>query len=203
MVSSNKGMMISWREQQMGMVMSSLIIFINLQSCDSGCYFSCLEVVSSCRTSVDFVLFDALCNTSSVPPFAFFTLTVSFLLLSLWFFCSGWRRWWWRREVLLLEWKLPPLCFIVFVSVLGSFAFPGSVSHHSFLLTPCIFVFSFVPPCSPFIFFLFVPPCFLFLSSSLLPLFPSCTVFALFLLFDPPPYSFFFLFCFYLKKPSL
>ena len=89
MVSSNKGMMISWREQQMGMVMSSLIIFINLQSSDSGYYFSCLEVVSSCRTSVDFVLFDALCNTSSVPPFAFFTLTVSFLLLSLWFFCSG------------------------------------------------------------------------------------------------------------------
>jgi hypothetical protein len=37
----------------------------------------------------------------------------------------------------------------------------------------------------------------LFLSSSLLPLFPSCTVFALFLLFYPPPYSFFF--CF-LKK---
>jgi hypothetical protein len=66
----------------MGMVMSSLIIFINLQSSDSGCYFSCLEVASFCRTSVDFVLFDALCNTSSVPP-------VSFLLLSLWFFCSG------------------------------------------------------------------------------------------------------------------
>ncbi|KAI5570230.1 hypothetical protein BDE02_11G013300 [Populus trichocarpa] len=43
MVSSNKGMMISWREQQMGMVMSSLIIFINLQSSDSGYYFSCLE----------------------------------------------------------------------------------------------------------------------------------------------------------------
>jgi len=63
----------------MGMVMSSLIILINLQSSDSGCYFSCLEVLSSCRTSVDFVLFDALCNTSSVPPFAFFTLTVSFL----------------------------------------------------------------------------------------------------------------------------
>jgi hypothetical protein len=102
--------------------------------------------------------------------------------------------------VLLLEWKLPPLCFIVFVSVLGSFAFPGSVSHHSFLLTPCIFVFSFVPPCSPFIFFLFVPPCFLFLSSSLLPLFPSCTVFALFLLFDPPPYSFFFFVLFLFKK---
>jgi hypothetical protein len=60
MVSSNKGMMISWREQKMGMVMSTLIIFINLQSPDSGCYFSCLEVVSSCRTSVDFVLFDAL-----------------------------------------------------------------------------------------------------------------------------------------------
>ncbi|KAJ6978683.1 hypothetical protein NC653_026972 [Populus alba x Populus x berolinensis] len=48
MVSSNKGIMISWREHQMGMVMSSLIIFINLQSS---------EVVSSCRTSVDFVLF--------------------------------------------------------------------------------------------------------------------------------------------------
>ena len=72
-----------------GLVPVVLIIFINLQSSDSGCYFSCLEVVSSCRTSVDFVLFDALCNTSSVPPFAFFTLTVSFLLLSLWFFCSG------------------------------------------------------------------------------------------------------------------
>jgi hypothetical protein len=34
MVSSNKGMMISRREQQIGMVMSSLIIFINLQSSD-------------------------------------------------------------------------------------------------------------------------------------------------------------------------
>jgi hypothetical protein len=89
MVSSNKGMMFSWREREMGMVMSSLIIFINLQSSDSGCYFTCLELVSSCRTSVDSVLFDALCNTSSVPPLAFFTLTVSFLLLSLWIFCSG------------------------------------------------------------------------------------------------------------------
>uniref|UniRef100_A0A3N7F9D2 Uncharacterized protein n=1 Tax=Populus trichocarpa TaxID=3694 RepID=A0A3N7F9D2_POPTR len=45
MVSSNKGMMISWREYKMGMVMSSLIIFINLQSSDSGCYFSCLETM--------------------------------------------------------------------------------------------------------------------------------------------------------------
>jgi hypothetical protein len=26
--------------------------------------------------------------------------------------------------VLLVEWKLPPLCFLVFVSVLGLFAFP-------------------------------------------------------------------------------
>jgi len=31
--------------------------------------------------------------------------------------------------VLLVEWKLPPLCFLVFVCVLGSFAFLGSVSH--------------------------------------------------------------------------
>ena len=38
------------------------------------------------------------------------------------------------HEVLLVEWKLPPLCFLVFVSVLGSFAFPGSVSHPSSLL---------------------------------------------------------------------
>ena len=51
--------------------------------------------------------------------------------------------------------------------MLGSLAFPGSVSHHSFSVS----------------FFLFVPPCSLFLSSSLLPLFPSCSVFALFLLF--------------------
>jgi hypothetical protein len=34
--------------------------------------------VSSCRTFVDFVLFDALCNTSTVPPFAFFTLKCFF-----------------------------------------------------------------------------------------------------------------------------
>ena len=70
---------------------------------------------------------------------------------------------------------LPWFCFSSFVP-----------SHPLYFL-----VFSFVPPCSLFLFFLFVPPCSLFLSSSLLPLFPSCTVFALFLLFDPPPYSFF------------
>ena len=38
-------------------------------------------------------------------------------------------------------------------------------------------------------FFLFVLPCSLFLSSSLLPLLPSCTVFALFFFKKNPPYS--------------
>ncbi|KAI5570212.1 hypothetical protein BDE02_11G011700 [Populus trichocarpa] len=149
MVSSNKGMMISWREQQMGMVMSSLIIFINLQSSDSGCYFSCLEDEDDGDEGVRCCWL----NGSSLLCVSRFRLCVRLVCL-------------------------PWFCFSSFVP-----------SHPLYFL-----VFSFVPPCSLFLFFLFVPPCSLFLSSSLLPLFPSCTVFALFLLFDPPPYSFFILF---------
>jgi len=46
MVSSNKGTMISWREQQMGMVMSSLIIFIILLGSVLYRFRLCVRLVS-------------------------------------------------------------------------------------------------------------------------------------------------------------